>query len=355
MPESGEITDADLLKVVLACAPVRVAAFDRSGRFLLDPDPNPPVTTDAGTPPGASFLDLYGDIPGAHDAVLAALAGNETHVTRQLGGATYVGAFLPRRDASGEVHAVLAVATVIQEGSEVARALAEVQLRERRVFDSTMIGLLYWDASGAVTDANAAFLAIVGYNREDLDQGKLDWQAMTPPEYREADERALSEVREHGSCSPYEKEYVRKDGSRVEILIGGASWAPGNAAGVAFVVDITERKRAERVRRDAEERLRRVVDAAPIVLWSVDTAGIFTLSTGRGLAALGLRPGQVVGQSAYELYADTPAIARAIRRCLAGEEFIEQVEVGGLVFENRYTPLRDATAPSPACSGSRWT
>jgi two-component system cell cycle sensor histidine kinase/response regulator CckA len=92
---------------------------------------------------------------------------------------------------------------------------------------------------------------------------------------------------------------------------------------------------------DSEDRLRRVVESAPLVLWSVDKDGIFTLSTGRALAHLGLEPGEAVGSSAFEMYRDSPEIVAALRRGLAGEEFSIVVEVVGRVFETRYTPLRD--------------
>lgn len=339
---SGRITDTELLRAVLAGAPVRVGALDRDGRFLLDPDPNPPAPSDAGAPPGASFFELYGDRPGALEAVRTAFAGEEVHVTREQGGATYMATFLPRRGPSGDVDAILAVATVLAKESVVHQALAEVQARERRIFNSPMIGLLYWTESGAITDANDAFLQLVGYTRNDLALGRLDWRAMTPIEHRAADDVAMAELHTSGACTPFEKEYIHKDGSRVAVLVG-ASTDGGQRSGVAFVVDVSDRKRSERERREAAATLQRVVDAAPLVLWSVDTAGIFTLSMGRALRGLGVEPGQVVGQSVFDLYASVPDILAAIRRGLAGEEFSETAAVGDLVFETLFSPLRDVS------------
>ncbi|HEX2658701.1 MAG TPA: response regulator, partial [Polyangia bacterium] len=102
-------------------------------------------------------------------------------------------------------------------------------------------------------------------------------------------------------------------------------------------------QRDDQQRREAEERLRRVVDAAPIVLWSNDLHGTFTLSTGRGLSALGLAPGQVVGRSVYELYADFPEILEAERLALAGAEVNRTVTIGEAVFEALFSPLRDSS------------
>jgi PAS domain S-box-containing protein len=93
----------------------------------------------------------------------------------------------------------------------------------------------------------------------------------------------------------------------------------------------------------AQEQLRAVVSNAPIVLFAIDREGRFTLSEGRGLAALGVEPGQLVGRSAFETYRDVPRIGENLRRALAGEDFTDVVDVGSLAFETRYTPLRDET------------
>jgi diguanylate cyclase (GGDEF)-like protein/PAS domain S-box-containing protein len=91
-----------------------------------------------------------------------------------------------------------------------------------------------------------------------------------------------------------------------------------------------------------EERLRAVVANAPIVLYSIDRAGVFTLSEGKGLEALGLQPGQVVGQSVYDLYVDNPEVIASVERGLAGETFTSVAEVAGLVYETYYGPLYDS-------------
>jgi PAS domain S-box-containing protein len=103
-----------------------------------------------------------------------------------------------------------------------------------------------------------------------------------------------------------------------------------------------ERKVAERTSelRESEQRLRTVVTGAPVVLFAVDTEGKFTLSEGKGLEALGLKPGEIVGQSVFDVYRDEPEIVDNIQRTLAGEEVTSVVQVGGLTFESRYSPLR---------------
>jgi PAS domain S-box-containing protein len=93
----------------------------------------------------------------------------------------------------------------------------------------------------------------------------------------------------------------------------------------------------------AQEQLRAVIANAPIVLFAIDRDGVFTLSEGRGLASLGRQPGEVVGQSAFEVYRDVPQVVDNLKRALAGEDFTDVVDIGTVAFETRYTPLHDET------------
>ncbi|CAB3801751.1 Adaptive-response sensory-kinase SasA [Pararobbsia alpina] len=181
----------------------------------------------------------------------------------KLVGALYVennstpGAFTSGRIAVLEVVASLAAislenallyADLQRENSERKRAeqaLREREARIRRLGDSNILGLLFWDVAGNVTDANDAFLQIVGYSRQDLLSGHVRWTDMTPPEYRAADARAIEELMRTGTCQSFEKEYIRKDGRHVPVLIGGALLEGSQENGVAFVLDLTERKEAE--------------------------------------------------------------------------------------------------------------
>lgn len=104
-----------------------------------------------------------------------------------------------------------------------------------------------------------------------------------------------------------------------------------------------ERQLAEEALTRLETRLRTVIASSPIVLFSVNREGVFTLSEGRGLEALGMTPGQAVGQSVFELYREVPVVCENVRRALAGEEFSALVEVGGVAFDTHYAPLRDAS------------
>ncbi|MBC7772518.1 MAG: PAS domain S-box protein [Pyrinomonadaceae bacterium] len=124
-------------------------------------------------------------------------------------------------------------------------ALQASEARFRRVVESNLIGLFFWEASGAISEANGAFLDMLGYRAVDPASGRLNWRDLTPPEFRQADENALAEMRRTGHCKPFAKEFIRADGVRISVLLGAAWLDDSRQQGVAYVLDITERKRAE--------------------------------------------------------------------------------------------------------------
>jgi PAS domain S-box-containing protein len=135
--------------------------------------------------------------------------------------------------------------------------------RFRRLVDSNAQGVMFWKASGAITDGNDAFLSLVGYSREELKAGRLNWMKLTPPEYLEADRRALEEIADKGICSSLEKEWIRKDGSRIPVYLSAAGFEDSPSEGVCFALDLTERKRVE-------SRLRRLIDSnvQGVIFWN---------------------------------------------------------------------------------------
>ncbi len=147
-------------------------------------------------------------------------------------------------------------AAIALENSHLYRDLAEREAKIRRSVDSDIVGICIWDFEGHVLEANDAFLRMVGYDREDLTAGRLSWRNMTAPEWREQDERLLRRHEITGRLHPFEKDYFRKDGSRVPVLIGVATFEEGGEQSIAFVLDLTERKGAEAALRESEERFR---------------------------------------------------------------------------------------------------
>jgi PAS domain S-box-containing protein len=155
-------------------------------------------------------------------------------------------------------------AALQQENSERKRAEAALRERNSRIrhlVESNIIGVFFFDMQGGISDANDAFLQIVGYERADLLSAPgqhgavVDWMGLTPPSSQAIDEQKAQELRRNGTCTPYEKEYQRKDGRIVPVLIGATLFEDTQEHGVAFVLDLTERKQAEAeriARMDAE-------------------------------------------------------------------------------------------------------
>ena len=146
-------------------------------------------------------------------------------------------------------------AAISLENTRLYRNLAEREARIRRLVEANIIGIFIWELEGRIIEANDAFLRIVGHERKELVAGRLRWTDLTPPEYQPADQGAAEEIRQTGSCRPYEKEFLRKDGSRVPVLLGGTIFEESRTQGVAFVLDLTERKQAEDALRRSEHYL----------------------------------------------------------------------------------------------------
>ena len=144
------------------------------------------------------------------------------------------------------------------ENARLYSDLQERQAKIRRLVEADIIGIFIWDFDGRILEANGAFLHLVGYEREDLVSGRVCWTDLTPPEWHERTSRALDELRTTGTVAPWEKEYFRKDGSRVPVLIGGAMFEESRHQGVSYVLDLTERKRAEAEAHESERRYREV-------------------------------------------------------------------------------------------------
>jgi PAS domain S-box-containing protein len=243
-------------------APDIIARFDRSLRHLYV---NPAITTATGKVPeeiiGKTNEEL--DMPEEHlalwnTALRKVLATGESSSLEfsfpsPTGLRFYQSRLTPERDDQGEIISVLSIARDVTDLKQTQAALIQSEARARRLIDSNMIGVVIANMNG-IFEANDAFLDMVGYTHEDLAARRIDWRAMTPPEYLPRDEFGLQELRECGVCTPFEKEYVRRDGSRVAILIGAATVQADPLQWVCFILDITRCQQQER-------RLQQALDA----------------------------------------------------------------------------------------------
>ncbi|MCW5658743.1 MAG: AAA family ATPase [Burkholderiaceae bacterium] len=151
--------------------------------------------------------------------------------------------FAPTRTAL--LKFIASQAAISLENSRLYRDVAEREARIRRLVDANIIGVFIWELDGRIVETNDAFLQMVGYAREEYVEQGLRWTELTPPEWLERDEEMIPHLKISGTLQPFEKEYLRKDGSRVPVLVGVASFSENSSQGVAYVVDLTERKQAQ--------------------------------------------------------------------------------------------------------------
>jgi len=158
--------------------------------------------------------------------------------------------FTPARIAV--LNVLVSAAAISLENSRLYRELQEREAKIRRLVDANIVGVLISNLEGQILEANDAFLQMVRYTRHDLTSGRLRWTELTPPEWQAVTERAVAQLRASGTCEIFEKEYFRSDGSRVPVLVAATVIGDARSETLAFVLDLTERKRAEEER----ERLR---------------------------------------------------------------------------------------------------
>jgi PAS domain S-box-containing protein len=180
----------------------------------------------------------------------------------RIAGALYLennlsaGVFSPARIAV--LRLVASQAAISLDNARLYRDVAEREARIRRLVDANIIGIIVWNVDGEIIEANDAFLRMVGYERDDLLSGRVHWRDMTPPPLRMKSEAALATAIRTGRTQPFEKEYIRKDGSRLPVIVGLAAFEASQQQGVAFVLDLSERKQAEEQVREGERRYRQV-------------------------------------------------------------------------------------------------
>ena len=160
--------------------------------------------------------------------------------------------FTPNRVAVLEI--LVSQTAISLENTRLYSDLKEREAKIRRLVDANIMGIYIWNFEGVVLEANEAFLQLVECRREDLGFGRVRWTDLTPPEWLERDKQALDALKTTGTAQPYEKEFFKKDGTRVAVMVGAAIFDGSGDQGVAFVVDLSDRKRAE----DAERRYHEV-------------------------------------------------------------------------------------------------
>jgi PAS domain S-box-containing protein len=170
---------------------------------------------------------------------------------------------VPTRDATGAIIGLVGSAIEITDQIRARRTIEASEARFRRIFDSNMIGFMFNRLDGTVLEANDYVLRLLGVTREDVREGRVRKDERTPPEYAEASEQALEQLRMTGTSTPFEKEYIRSDGERVPVVVG-SSMLPGSGdESVTFMLDLSERKRVE-------QQLELLAEASQVIASSTD-------------------------------------------------------------------------------------
>lgn len=220
-------------------------------------------------------------------------------------------------------------------------ALRESEERYRRLVELSPEAIIV-HSEGKFVYVNPAAQRLWGAASPEELIGK-DVLDVVHPDSRDIVRRRIREVEELGeSTALNEQKHIRLNGDAIDVEVAGIPFVfRGRPAVQAVIRDVTDRRRGREALRQSEARLRTVVGSASLVLFALDRNGVFTLSEGEGLKALGLKPGELVGQSVFELYPGNPEVLESVGRALAGEAFAGAIDVGDLTFETRYTPLTD--------------
>ena len=228
-------------------------------------------------------------------------------------------AFAPARIAVLKLLASQAATSL--ENTRLYRNLERREAKIRGLVDANIIGICIVERNARIIEANDAYLRIVGYDRADLLSGGINWMELTPPEWRDRSKQAFSEVMMTGSVQPLEKEYFRKDGGRVPVLVGAASIEGNEHEHVAFVLDLTEQKQAEAELRASEELKRRIIESSRDCIKVLDLDGNLLFMSSGGQQLLEIDDIQPYLNSCWIDFwqlEDRPKISEAVAAARAG-------------------------------------
>lgn len=212
---------------------------------------------------GMSAFEVYRDYPSVIDSIREALSGHFQRKEITILDNVFDVVYSPVYDKQGKVVEIIGIANDITDYRLAEKKIHLAHAQLRRFIDSDIVGIIIADAAGQIIETNDYYLNLIGYSRAEFEAGMVNWRTITPPEWLYTDEKAINEMRETGKCTPYEKEYLRKDGSRVVVLITDAL-LPGPEEHIAgFILDITERKKAELALQESELKYRQLIENSP--------------------------------------------------------------------------------------------
>ncbi len=283
-------------------------------------------------------------LPGAADMAARILDGSLPQASTELELPTRIQlALSPVCEPDGAIVGVLGVAAAAPaQADQAARELG-------RLVELSPVGVVRYTLDGDILDCNDAFLSMLGLNEEDRRRG-LNWRALTPPEWRDADDAGIARLQAHGLMPLIEKEFLHRDGRRIPVLVGAGNLLADRRQGFGVVIDISATRAAERALAESEARFRAITNAMPQMVWSTRPDGFHDYYNDQWYAFTGVPPGSTDGEGWNDMFHpdDQDAAWARWRHCLAtGEPYEIEYRLrhhgGGYRWVlGRALPVRDA-------------
>jgi formate hydrogenlyase transcriptional activator len=201
----------------------------------------------------------------------------------------------------------------ITERKQMETALADRDAKFRGIYESNIVPVAFWELEGCITNANDAYLSLTGFTRAELEEGKLCCGELTPTDQLHLDKQAIQEAITKGVCTPYEKDYIRRDGRRVPVLIGGGMLPGMPDRGVVFAIDLSERKKTEAKLRQSEEKNRAILQALPDLIFVQSKDGVYLDYHAKDEKALLVAPETFLGKNMQDVLPEE--LAQQFARC----------------------------------------
>lgn len=198
-------------------------------------------------------------------------------------------------DASGKPAWMPGVVLDITQQKLAEEARSRTEFQFKTITDSNVIGVMQYRYDGSLVKVNDALLRMLGYSREEFERNGLSWRELTPPEWEDIDKRNLETLRSTGSVQAYEKEYFRKDGSRLPVYVGAANYQGTNEEGIAYILDISESKKAQFALKESEVQFRTLAENIPQLAWMAHSDGSIFWYNNRWFEYTGTTPEEMQG------------------------------------------------------------
>jgi two-component system CheB/CheR fusion protein len=248
---------------------------------------------------------------------------DETPYTSKIGERMYEYLFFPLFGEGGKVDAVAGVTRDITERRRAESAFRESERRLQRMVNVARVGVMTLDREGVILHSNEALVEMLGYERAEFEKRSFTWRDLTPPDHMAASIEVMKQLAETGRCGPYEKEYIRKDGTRIWMMLVGADLGDGTM--VKYAIDISDRKRAEEAQRASEERFRLLVEGAKdYAMFLLDLDNRITFWSNGAERVFGWTEAEAVGKTGALIFVPEDIKKGAVEK-----------EIGGAMNEGR--------------------